>query len=340
VSQGDSEQAGDTGGKVHSTDVTQTPANNVKGKLSNQTAGRKRKGKTIFNIAYEQPANNIIGDETDSSELSISPKRIRQEDPLWESATRAREQRELIRKFITDLNGSSNQHSNSVHPLPGAVDKLSDPTFERKLTFPFIGKVPEQFKIDNYKWSYVGRIMFRKLVEELKMVRESPTYTIVWLYGTQGYGKSHLLAVLACYLAAQDERVVYIPDCREWLRNPVGGIKKAMLFAWADEIIAQEEIETLRTEAEIEDFLKRQRNVLFIVDQLNALTESNGSNAEVLRRGQLHSWLMRFTSDHKAVFSSFANYEEFIDKSRKQTSNWVVPVYGGLERVSHRKIMS
>jgi hypothetical protein len=96
--------------------------------------------------------------------------------------------------------------------------------------------------------------MFRKLVEELKMVRESPTYTIVWLYGTQGYGKSHLLAVLACYLAAQDERVVYIPDCREWLRNPIGGIKKAMLFVWADEITAQEEIETLRTEAEIEDF--------------------------------------------------------------------------------------
>jgi DNA replication protein DnaC len=197
--------------------------------------------------------------------------------------------------------------------------------------------VPERFKIDNkQKWPYAGRIMFRKLIEELKMVREGYTYTTVWLYGTQGYGKSHLLAVLACYLLAQDERVIYIPDCREWLRNPIGDIKKAMLFAWADEITTQEEIETLRTEVEIEDFLMRQSNVLFIVDQLNALTESNGSNAEILRRGQLYSWLMRFTSDHIAVFSSFVNYEEFVDKSKKQTSNRVVPVYGGLERVSHR----
>jgi chromosomal replication initiation ATPase DnaA len=55
--------------------------------------------------------------------------------------------------------------------------------------------------------------MFRKLIEELKIVREGCTYTAVWLYGTQGYGKSHLLAILACYLAAQDERVIYIPDC-------------------------------------------------------------------------------------------------------------------------------
>jgi len=40
-------------------DVTQTPANSDKGKLSNQTAGRKRKRKNIFNIAYRQPANNL-----------------------------------------------------------------------------------------------------------------------------------------------------------------------------------------------------------------------------------------------------------------------------------------
>src|SRR5436309_9055210 len=46
-------------GKVNSTDVTQTPANRVKGKLSTQTAGRKRK--------YGQRAHNVIGDETGRS---------------------------------------------------------------------------------------------------------------------------------------------------------------------------------------------------------------------------------------------------------------------------------
>jgi hypothetical protein len=267
---------------------------------------------------------------------------IRQ-DPLWESANRAYEQRKLVRKFITDLNSPSNQHSISVHPLPGVVDKLSDPTLEHKLPFPFTGKVPVRFKMGNQakqEWSYAGRIMFKKLVEELKMVRDGPTYSALWLYGTQGFGKSHLLAVLVCYLAAQDERVVYIPDCREWLKAPVGYLKDALLFAWADDPATQEEIGKLMRMEEIHAFFGRQTNVVIVGDQLNALTESNCPREERGDRADLYRWLNRFTFKHTAVFSSSANYKEFVDKSKKQTSNWVIRAYGGLERVSHRKIMS
>jgi hypothetical protein len=184
----------------------------------------------------------------------------------------------------------------------------------------------------------VGRKKFKELLKELKMVRESSRYTTVWLYGTQGYGKSHLLAALVCYLAAQGERVVYIPDCREWLRKPIKYLKKAMLFAWADDITTQEEIKTLATETEIEAFFDHQENVIVVGDQLNALTGSNRPRDEMKARIDLYRWLMSFTSEHTAVFSSSANYREFIEKSNKQTSNWVVPAYGGLERASHRKI--
>jgi hypothetical protein len=258
-------------------------------------------------------------------------------------ATRAREQRQLVREIITKLNSSSDQHSKSDHPLPGAIDKLSDPKFEHILAFPFIGRVPVRFKLDNKaeeNWPYVGRVLFRKLLEVLKTVRESKSLSVLWLYGTQGYGKSHLLAVLVCYLAAQDERVVYIPDCREWLRSPVGYIKKAMLFAWADDIATQEEIEKLTTETEITTFFDCKANVLVVADQLNALTESGCTPEEAKERKDLHRWLMRFSYEHTAVFSSSANYKEFLDKSKAQTSYRVIPAYGGLERVSHRKIMS
>jgi hypothetical protein len=189
-------------------------------------------------------------------------------------------------------------------------------------------------------WPYVGRVLFRKVLEELKTVRESNSLSVLWLYGTQGYGKSHLLAVLVCYLAAQDERVVYIPDCREWLRSPVRYLKKAMLFAWADDIATQEEIEKLTTKTEITAFFDCQKNVLVVADQLNALTRSNCSSEEGLERKNLHKWLMRFSVEHTAVFSSSANYKEFLDKSKAQTTYSVIPAYGGLERVSHRKIMS
>ena len=50
--------------------ITQIPVNSVKGERSNQTAGRTRKGKNIFNLAYGQPANSIIGDEIDGPEPS------------------------------------------------------------------------------------------------------------------------------------------------------------------------------------------------------------------------------------------------------------------------------
>jgi len=90
----------------------------------------------------------------------------------------------------------------------------------------------------------MGREKFKDFIQELKKVRKSFFDTNVWLYGTQSYGKSHLLAALVCYLA---ERVIYIPHCQQWLQNPIEYVQAAMLFAWADDITLQEEIIALST---------------------------------------------------------------------------------------------
>ena len=310
--------------------LTQTPANSVKGKLSNQTAGRKRKGKNIFNVAYRQPANNITGDETDTSER---PKRNRQQEILSEVATRASERRKRIREMITDFTSSSDQHSNSVDPLPGAVDQLSDPTFERTLPFPFVGsEAPVRFKVIEGNWQYVGRTKFKELLQELKKVQESEVYSTLWLYGTQGYGKSHLLAALVCYLAAQDETVVYISDCRALIEDPVEYVRAAMLFAWADDITIQKEILTLNTLEEIENFFMSKRNVIFVIDQMNALEKEKGE--------KLSAWIKRFTFRNKKVHSSFPNNTDYHEQAENENQHSFLHVYGGLTEVSHRKIMS
>ena len=248
--------------------------------------------------------------------------------------------------MIIDIDGSSDQYSNSVepaNPLPGAVDQLSDPTFYCELPFPSVlPVVPGRFKVDSTaegNWPYMGRTKFKELLQKLKEVWKNRGHTAAWLYGTQGYGKSHLLAALVCYLAAQDERVVYIPTCREWLRHPVGYTRTAMLFAWADDITAQKEIKALNTEDEIEDFFECQKNVIFIIDQMNALKKSRFP-LETTRRAKLHDWLMRCTVNHKAVFSSSANYTDHLEQAHIQNSNNVLSVYGGLNRVSHHEIMS
>jgi hypothetical protein len=267
------------------------------GKLSNQTAGRKRKG-----------------DEIDTPELA-SPKRHRQEYRLWKLAFRASEQRKLVRETITALN---DQDSNSI-------DKLSIPTFEHTFPFPFIGVVPERFKVVSKaedKWSYMGRTMFKKLLEKLKNVQESCSYTTVWLHGTQGYGKSHLLAALVCYLAAQDERVVYIPDCRAMVKEPVEYLQSAMLFAWADDITTQKEIITLKTKEEIRDFFESETDVIFVVDQMNAFKESTQKMKDV------DEWLESLSYGHKKVYSSSANNTDYLWRS--PNSYIELRVYGGL----------
>jgi predicted ATPase len=189
-------------------------------------------------------------------------------------------------------------------------------------------------------WPYVGRTKFKKLVKNLEKVRKSRQYTTVWLYGTQGYGKSHLLAALVCYLAAQDERVVYIPDCRALLKDSVGYVRAALLFAWADDIPTQMEIMTLNTQEDIREFLESQKNVIFVIDQMNALKNPSNNPIEATKRSDLYYWIMSLTTDHKSVLSTSANYREFHEQNQQQTSNLVVYAYGGFNRVSHRKIMS
>ena len=141
-------------------------------------------------------------------------------------AERALEPRDLIKQEIETLNrpsdadiessGIAAQLSNAGVSFPYAVTQLSNPAVQIKLPFPFVGgTMPERFHRDpkDDKWFYVGREEFVKLVNKFRHVQENHSTDTLMLYGTKGYGKSHLLAVLVCYLAAQGERIVYIPDC-------------------------------------------------------------------------------------------------------------------------------
>jgi chromosomal replication initiation ATPase DnaA len=134
-------------------------------------------------------------------------------------------------------------------------------------------------------WQYVGRTKFKELLQELKKVQGSDSYSTVWLYGTQGYGKSHLLAALVCYLIAQDERVVCISDFQALLHeDPVRYLQTIMLFAWADDIATQKIIMTLNTLKEIKKFFKSRKNVIFVIDQMDALKTYSRREKKETRR--------------------------------------------------------
>jgi Cdc6-like AAA superfamily ATPase len=61
----------------------------------------------------------------------------------------------------------------------------------------------------------MGQEIFKERQGMSESIRRDPMWGAIWLYGTQGYGKSHILAFMVCYLVSSSERVVYIPDCEE-----------------------------------------------------------------------------------------------------------------------------
>ncbi|PWW76378.1 hypothetical protein C7212DRAFT_343574 [Tuber magnatum] len=185
-------------------------------------------------------------------------------------------------------------------------NKLSDPAFETQLPFPFVlDTLPKRFNFGSndgaQNWVYMGREKFAELLNKLKEVRESFQNSGFWLYGTRGYGKSHLLAALVCYLTARGERVVYIPDCRECVNDPVPYMKAAMLFAWGDDD-QRESIMLLDTMEMIYHYFQSVRNVIFIIDELNALACLRGDSAQLReRKGQVEEWLLRYRTRHKLI---------------------------------------
>jgi len=216
-------------------------------------------GHPLLPTAEAGNAANITRDGI--AKVSITLENMHLEQPLLKLAQRANERTKQITTIITNIHNSSVQLSDSVDHLPPVINQFSDPQFHGNLAFPFVGfEAPNRFKVnDGGYWSYLGRVKFEELFQTLNEVRNSNNYTSLWLYGTQGYGKSHMLAALVCYLAAQGERVVYIPTCRTLLEKPVGYVRAAMLFAWAGDDAATSEILKLNSFEGIADFLERKR---------------------------------------------------------------------------------
>ena len=269
-------------------------------------------------------------------------------------AKRASEQRELVVKKIIAIDQDAARPSNAaVQPsgaaveLSGAVAKLSSPTFDVKFPFPFVGYVvPRRFKVehgDERYWFYVGRERFTELLDSFRILQQKRDHSVLWVYGTKGYGKSHLLAALVCYLVARKERVVYIPDCWKCIDNPVGYVRAAMLFAWADDPTIQDEIITLNTQEMIYRFFQRRKKSIFVIDQMNAFGKSdNGEYKDGGLWKETYKWLTRCRAGHPAVLSTSANYQTYLYQlSLRRTMNGTnedtMYVYSGFTTVSLQK---
>lgn len=94
---------------------------------------------------------------------------------------------------------------------------------------------------DEDKFFFYGREKFGELYQEV-MAMDRKGKRRLYLHGTIGAGKSHILAALACFLRRQGKRVVYLPDCSVLVHSPVKGIKLGLIMAFSDDAVNLEKV--------------------------------------------------------------------------------------------------
>src|SRR5436305_2265899 len=116
---------------------------------------------------------------------------------LTKLAQLAQDRRNLIREKIKTLDQGSHPESDIL--FPNAALQLSDPAFDTKLPFPSVGfRIPDRFRVDpndaQHNWFYMGREKFTELLDKVAILRGDIRLSDLTIYGTRGYGKTHLLA--------------------------------------------------------------------------------------------------------------------------------------------------
>jgi len=177
----------------------------------------------------------------------------------------------------------------------------------------------------------MGRSRFEELVLEMEKPGFMKTWMAIYLYGSSGSGKSHILAALAFKLAREGKRILYFPDCSTLVKEFELCLRGALSFAFYDSDLL-EEILSARNEEELVRFWQNQRGHYILVDQLNAL--ENCDNGPQIRR-RLDGMAYR----HHYIFSASANEKSCKDANMKQSSITTIPYHGGINEVFHDSVI-
>lgn len=218
----------------------------------------------------------------------------------------------------------------------------SDPNNYHSIPFPFMyhERPIERFSLHDDTFEYMGREAFQRVDKQVSSLKLGDGYTRLYIEGTMGYGKSHILAALACMLYRQGKRVVFIPDCRAMLRDPLPYIKSALLCAFADPLLVEKrnQIRACTTKEQIYSFFHRLDGPTpyFIVDQINAfeLSDVNTDLISDQQKKTYNSFIVALATGSFYITGASANYQTSKYMEQKQTGDLKMSLTGGMSKVS------
>ncbi|PKK59642.1 hypothetical protein RhiirC2_820485 [Rhizophagus irregularis] len=212
----------------------------------------------------------------------------------------------------------------------------SNPKKHFSLPFPYPGeKLPvDRFAInDDGFFTYMGRKKFRKVLKTINQFRSRTGYMKLFVYGTVGYGKSHILSAIACFLFRTGKRVVFLPDCRQLAVDPVKYIKFALLLTYENDDAKIREINACEDFCQIINFCESlyEEKLYFIVDQMNALDELDNTGVSLEIKQQIRRDIDKMTNHHFYIMSSSANNKTMLHLMTKQTGELKIKLFGGFD---------
>jgi hypothetical protein len=232
-----------------------------------------------------------------------------------------------------------------IQSLSQETKDYSDPSIVLRLPFPSLNIIPARFSVsDGRAISYMGREFFLQLWDTFVTTKNDSRHRqAIYVYGSQGFGKSHILAALACLLVRKGERVVYIPDCPAMLLDPFLYLRTALLFAFTGSIHGEgirecEDVEGLA------DFCSLYRSIgqlCFVVDQWNALDPDPTGQDKVddRRKFQLHGLLERMSERHISITCASATQNTFKYMALRDTGERKIRLMGGMTPVRSRYML-
>ncbi|KAH9953864.1 hypothetical protein BGW80DRAFT_1451367 [Lactifluus volemus] len=260
------------------------------------------------------------------SSPSASRKRLRSATEEDGQAVKRKE----IEGDVLDVKTRCEAIHGAIKAMPDNLD-LSDPSKITALPFPSPFSMPfQRFQSKEIKgikhFEYMGRSQFHQLQKRLESETFLERSESLYLYGTSGSGKSHLLAALVFQLVRARKRVFYIPDCSRLLQDPTSTMWAAYHFAFYESPALGTIIDPHNVDAWIRSM---GTNLYVIVDQVNALETTPDDSLKEMKVQALR-WLGILRENHRYIFSASANEISNREAYRTQSGISVIPIFGGM----------
>lgn len=229
-----------------------------------------------------------------------------------------------------------------IMKIDDTVEHYWDPQIVTTLPWPSISNAPNRFSIHSAgeigTFDYMGRVKFKEIYTDFRALGEKKHQAkSLFVYGTMGYGKSHILTAIACVLTRRGHRVVYIPDCAGMLEDLETVIKESVLMAFGrDDALdkqIREEIMYMSFE-ELERWLQDYPGTLwYIVDQMNALDFTSPDTFPQSLKFRFIEFFHKVKLRQPHLTSASANYVEGQNRAGKQNARKRINLFGGLTQV-------